>query len=476
VTLDVPAGTPPGDYSGVIRVAPAGRPDTEIPLRVRVWGFALPDTPSLRAWSRFNPQLGPLNLTDLGNYEAFFKDYSRYKQGLDGAAGEISIFKHADGGYRFDFSELDRYFEIAFRYGSRSFNMAQGWHDELRGWLSGQGKLPRITLPDGRTEELRLFPPGDPRIGNNWLHISKRWAEAPFEEPMRPIYSALLKAIAAHWKEKGWYPFAHFEALDEPAVDDFYLNQYRKRKALVPDLPLMSFGIGASVYNIGLNTVWAPALRDLPASIGFMRERKARGETLFTYICGGIVWNQNRNSPDVYVWEAPVDRRVLGWMCWKWRLDGCFMFVSNLGWNGYRSLQPNDCGTWNPWPYESDRSANVSPEVNQFIYLHESSPGQWNWLPSVRLENWRDGVEDYEYLRLVERLREQLSRFTGKIDESKRKQLLDQSQAMLNLEALIPGDDIFAWEQDWRAFEARRQALGEWIAETAGIVDARAGE
>ena len=280
---------------------------------------------------------------------------------------------------------------------------------------------------------------------------------------MRPVYEQLLKAITAHWKEKGWYQYAHFEALDEPENNDFYVATYRKRKATVPDLPLMSFSVGPGfAYNLGINSTWAPLLRDLPGELKAMRERKAKGETLFTYICGAVVWNQNRNSPDVYAWEQPLDRRVLGWMSWKWGLDGCFMFVSNLGWNGAPPKR-NACGDWNPWPYDSSPATNESPEVSQFIYLQEKSPGQWVWLPSARLDNWRDGVEDYEYLRLVDTTRERLARFAGPVPEVERKRLLDRAQELLNLEALIPGDSIFAWEHDPNAFEARRQALGEWL-------------
>ncbi len=244
VSVDVPAGTPPGDYTGILRVAPEEKPATEVPISVKVWNFTLPEVPTLRVWSWFCPHFGRLNLMDLKNYEDFFKDFSRYKVGLD------------------------------------------------------------------------------------------------------PVLSAYL---------------------DKP------IKQIKVFK----------------------------------------------------------------NS------------------------DGRFTNDATLR---------NDCGSWNPWPYDTVMVSTESPEVGKFIYQHEKSPGQWTWIPSVRLDNWRDGSEDYEYLHMVDTMRERLACFTGAISEVDRRRLLDQAQALLNLEELIPGDDVFAWNHDYKPYQTRRHALGEWLDAVSNIL------
>ena len=470
VSVDVPAGTPPGDYAGVLRVAPAGKPATEVPIRVKVWNFTLPEVPTLRVWSWFCPHFGRLNLMDLKNYEDFFKEFSRYKVGLDPNLSaylgkpikQIKVFKNSDGSYKFDFSGMDPYYEIAFRHGARCFSMALGCNNGLREWLALN---PRVTLPDGKFTGPRLFPEGAVNTNNR---------QAPFEEPMRPLYEQMLKDITVHWKEKGWFQYAHFEARDEPGgSDDLYVKMYRNLKAMVPDLPLMSFGVGPAcfVHNIGINSAWAPLLRSLPNEIEAMRQRKTRNETLFTYICSGIACSQNRNSPDVFVWEPPVERQILGWMSWKWGLDGFFVFMSNGKWRSTNDAKLlNTCGDWNPWPYDTIMGSTESPEIGKFIYQLERSPGQWTWIPSVRLDNWRDGIEDYEYLHMVDTMRERLARFTGVVSEVDRRRLLDQAQALLNLEELIPGEDVFAWNHNYKPYQTRRHALGEWLDAVSNIL------
>ncbi len=465
VTVDVPSGVAPGNYAGSIIVEPEGKTAATIPLKTRVWDFALPEVPTLRAWTWFF-FFGPIDLKNLNNLEAFYKEFSRYRIGFDPGSifnkGDmVKIFKNKDGSYLFDFSKLNRYHEIAYRYGTRSFNLAMNCHDALRCLFLGEYKPVKVTLPDGSIETLNLK---DPKMSK--LELQK----APFMEPMRSLYEPMLKAAVKNWKDKGWYKYAHFEAIDEPAsaIDDVYIEVYRKRKEIVPDLPLMSFGVGSGSNKAGINTVWAPNLNGLTNCLKFMHERKTKGDTLFSYICCGITWNQNRNSPDVYAWEPPVDRRVIGWMSWKWGLDGFFFFTANFGWK-WRFNKIAKHENWNPWPYKNSNTRQ-SPEIANFLYYEQKAPGKYVCIPSLRLDNWRDGIEDYEYLHLVDTMRKRLAEYTGKINEAKRKELLDQAKSLLDLESLVPGEDIFSWDRNPEAYEKRRLAMGKWLDTVSKIL------
>src|SRR5271157_3172561 len=49
VDVFVPGDTPAGEYSGTVKVTAQGQPAVTLPVRLTVWNFRLPDTPSMRS-------------------------------------------------------------------------------------------------------------------------------------------------------------------------------------------------------------------------------------------------------------------------------------------------------------------------------------------------------------------------------------------------------------------------------------------
>ena len=91
--------------------------------------------------------------------------------------------------------------------------------------------------------------------------------------------------------------------------------------------------------------------------------------------------------PSLALGAAPAEPRLVAWTCWGYRFDGYL------------------AGTLNTWPqaWQNRAADDTSPWLvagtgaDTLFY-----PGPDGPLPSVRLERLRDGMEDYDYLRLGE--------------------------------------------------------------------------
>jgi len=105
--------------------------------------------------------------------------------------------------------------------------------------------------------------------------------------------------------------------------------------------------------------------------------------------------------PNFFLEYPAIDGRILGWICYYTGVSG-FEYWSPNHWNGNNS-SPGLRGGW---------KANTFLNYNGDGYL--TYPGIDNHpLSSVRLENLRDGFEDYEYLKLLEKLGGDIKSMSG---------------------------------------------------------------
>lgn len=96
--------------------------------------------------------------------------------------------------------------------------------------------------------------------------------------------------------------------------------------------------------------------------------------------------------PNVFLEYPAIDGRILGWICYHTGVTG-FEYWSPNHWDG-NNTSPGLRGGW---------KANTFRNYNGDGYLTYPNPGGTP-LSSVRLENLRDGFEDYEYLFLLKEL------------------------------------------------------------------------
>jgi hypothetical protein len=211
-------------------------------------------------------------------------------------------------------------------------------------------------------------------------------------------------AYAKFLSSKGWLDKGLIELWDEPTDLEwpFIKERAERLKQINPDLRLQIFAEGGpydfwdkSTDKYGLNkliNIWAPV------NIIESPETQANGGEIWTYFCTLA----RESAPNFYIDCPAINQRSIAWYCWMYGVDGFEHWSSNYYWRNVKKGKPMD-QKWPNVPWDSRTYYYFNGE-GQLVY-----PGP-DGIPysSVRLENFRDGMDDYEYLF---RLRELLSKY-----------------------------------------------------------------
>jgi hypothetical protein len=148
-----------------------------------------------------------------------------------------------------------------------------------------------------------------------------------------------------------------------------------------------------------------------------------------------------------------IDFRVIPWIGWKYDLDHYFYWSTTY----WTDLQ-HDAKRWNI--FTNPRTATVQRNGSgTFFYpgednvYYEEDRGLPGPIASIRMKNWRRGMQDYEYLWLAQEL--------GLGSEVER--LVDQIVPAALWDA--SRDDPISWPSRGYGFETIRQELAELISE-----------
>jgi hypothetical protein len=148
-----------------------------------------------------------------------------------------------------------------------------------------------------------------------------------------------------------------------------------------------------------------------------------------------------------------TDFRVLPWIGWKYDLDHYFYWMTNY-WSDWMS----DGKKWNVFtnPRTTGFQRNGAGTFfypGQDMVYQEEDRGLEGPIASIRMKNWRRGMQDYEYLWLAQQLGLD-HEVTNIVDRIVPAALWDTS----------PGNDI-AWPRSGFDFEITRKAIADLIAD-----------
>ncbi len=378
VTVSVPEDAAPGDYQGTVRLVQEGTTLKTVPFTVHVWDFALPDEAhvkaiyDLRAGGRWW-QVPGKSREELRKQACRFMAEHRVCPNRVWPDPQIS---YQDGKVTADFTDFDKAAEYYF----------------------GELKLTHSYTP-------RYF------YCFGWGHPPRKaWGEAPYEgeypyegvdrSKLRPeykrAYQACLKVYWEHLKEKGWDDKFVLYISDEPYDRHDYIKDQMKALCdmiheVDPDIPIYS-------------STW----RHIPEWDGYLD-----------------VWGLGHYG------RVPVEEldklRGAGDTIW-WTTDG--QMCTDTPYCAVERLLPHYCFKYDAEAYEFwgiDWLTYNPWEFGWHSYIHQSGePGKFRWVrypngdgflaypggpvgregpvSSVRLEQAREGVEDYEYLYLLRHL------------------------------------------------------------------------
>jgi len=188
VTLQIPAGTAPGEYTGELKLSGPQFKEYKVPVKLTVWPLALAD---------IDFPMGIFMMSPVSQFLAFdpngAESAKAWKELLEDAKAHgitsvdpsisLPLQRFANGKAEIDFSSADRFMELA---------RAAGFTQELLGYALNRGF--RMTVPVDMDAEAKKF--GAPSYGE--------------------LAKAYFDAIREHAKAKNWLPICY-------CTDDEYI-------------------------------------------------------------------------------------------------------------------------------------------------------------------------------------------------------------------------------------------------------------
>ncbi len=368
ITVHVPREASPGSYRGAVKVL-CEEGEGEIPIYLEVLPFELPEERHLLVTNWFNVgNIAKAHGVELWSDE-FFEMLAKYAKIMAEHRQNVVLIPwslvrvYKDGEkLSFDFSLFDRFVEVFFDAGVRDRIEISHVAHPKSGWGT-EVVLSSVTAVDVKTNEKVKLPP---------------------EEGLGP----LLSALQDHLDEKGWLERSMIHISDEPSLSN--IESWRKASQFVHTYAPKLRRIDAieSTEFEGYLEVWVPKLNYFSTWGELYEEAAKRGAEVWFYTC----CHPFGFYPNRFLDYPLVATRSLHWINYAHKLCGYLHWGLNF---------------WRDDPF-GEPAPNLPPGDTHIIY-----PGREGPLSSIRFDVMRDGIEDFEYLMLLERKLEEVKEKLG---------------------------------------------------------------
>ena len=340
----------PGLYRGKMELTVEGAPVFSFDLGVRVFSFTLPERSPLPLAITFDPGDNPLTET--------IAEQRRWRQSTDYPVNAWKQHK-------------------------------QRWADFLADYYITYDNLYHHRIPDYEIL-MRLRDQG--RL--DWFNLgyfAQAGTNAAEVEAWKAANLPRFREAYTKAKDLGLLPHAYIYGCDENKPELFSQVESAARilKAEFPGVLIMTT---ASDQSYGMESAIKSVDAFCPLTPSFDPEKAARaraaGKQVWWYICCA----PHHPSANMFIECSAIEGRLLmGAMSAKYRPDG-FLYYQISIWNSQKPITSGPFTDWDPrsWTtYHGDGSWTcVGPD---------GIP-----LPTIRLENFRDGLEDFAYVCLLE--------------------------------------------------------------------------
>lgn len=373
ITLDIPAGTEPGLYTGTVSVK-SGRYNTTLNLNVTVqppvlpkpsdWKFRLDlwQNPwvvawyyHLKPWSEEHKALLKKHLklyADAGGkYITTYAVHSPWADNsywIEGAM--IEWIKQANGTWKFDYTIFDDYVALA---------MEAGIDDAITVYTPVPWEN-RFRYLDEKTGEYKY----------------ERWP--PGSEAFKTFSNTFLTDLKAHLEKKGWFGKTYLGINENPMEQTL--------------AAINAIKAHSKEWRITYAGDWHEELTDLLDDYSYLygkeptvaqaKARAGKGFTSTYYVCC------NPAKPNNFVFSPPIEGRWISWYSAAYGYDGFLRWA------------------YDAWPENPTRDARHGSWAAGDCYL--IYPGGNS---CIRYEKLREGIADFEKINI---LRERASRTSDK--------------------------------------------------------------
>ncbi len=390
------ARTPAGDYQGTVTVKADGQAPIELRLNVRVWDFELPRRGHLPNAFTYNE---PVTRT--------------------------------------------------FYRGTWNEELARKYHDLILDHRLNIDHLYRGDAPDigvvkyGVSRGMNAF-----NVGGEFRH----------DQPKNP---ERLARYVERLKQEGLFDYAYVYGFDEVQAEKFaemketFAFVHRRYPGLETMTTAQDRSFGARTGLREVVDIWVPLTDAYDRAEA--RQLRAERKKMWWYVC--IV--PSHPSANWFIEYPAIESRLLtGAMSYKYEVDGFLYYLINEWQPNRRPIAQGPYTEWNPASYSERKDPNDREKITAYANGDGSliCPGPNGPLSTVRLENIRDGFEDYEYLYRLKEL-------TGKIvtlpETPQRKAWLERAGQLL----AVP-DNVVRTTTDYTHEPTRLAAFRATVAQT----------
>ncbi len=403
--IDVAAkdNTAPGDYAATVTVQADGITPITLPLTVRVWDFTLPSKPTLQT--------------------AF---------------------------------STDNFWQASWVYGS-------SWNNTIENKFHQMQQDHRLSVCGIYTQAR------SPSWFTPWLARNSAFclSKLPLQSP------SAMAALHSYFTGLGRLDETYAYGYDEIGPDQFQAmyNTFTSIHNTYPGVRTMTtaydatFGTAQNSYFLrDAVDIWVPGTTSYSKTAA--ESLRAEGKDAWWYIAEG----PRHPYANWYIQYPAIEARLLmGAMTYKSAAGG-FLYYAMTNW-GYHTGLPKNV------PITSGPYTNWSPLVawtdkyNGWLdgdgQLYVAGPPEVGPLPTIRLANIRDGLEDYEYLHILKGLVAQLSRCPS--SEPVHQSFLQSANALL----AVPSDvvaTIATYTRDPAVLYSYRQQLADHIIQGQQLI------
>ncbi|MFO1501323.1 MAG: DUF4091 domain-containing protein [Verrucomicrobiota bacterium] len=442
ITVHVAREAKAGDYSGEL-VMTLDQTSRRIPLQVHIYDFELPRATHLR--SALGLGTDTINryhgLTDRAQQELVYEKYL-----ANFAEHRISPYSF------FAYSPIEVSFEGEGGAKKAQVNFTR-FDEAATKWLD-QARLSSFQLP------LR-------GMGGGTFHSRHVGSLEGFQEgtpEFARLFNDYLGQVADHLRARGWLDKAFTYWFDEPDPKDysFVVDGMQRIRAAAPGLRRLLTEqpenelLGNVEIWCGLTPEWS---REKVAA------RRAAGEEVWWYVCTGP------KSPYVtlFIDHPGLEMRLWPWQSWQYGVQGLLVWETTYWTSPAAFPAPQLQDPWlDPMGYVSGydfKAGHVAYWGNgdgRFIYPprrdygHDPAPCLDGPVNSIRWENLRDGMEDYEYFWV---LQQEVTTLAARHGDAA---LLAQAKALL----VVPDEistDLTHFTTDPRPLAAHRDRMARLI-------------
>jgi hypothetical protein len=376
ITVSVPKDAAPGDYRGKVRFVAAGATVAELPFEVHVWDFALSDEMHVKAiydCRQSGSQWAVPGKTPEQTRREFWKFMAQRRTCPD-RVEPSPVLRYENGRVVADFKAFDE----AADYYFNTLKLPHSYTPRVF-YASGWGFPPAEKFGEQPYEGNFPFPGVDRR------HLRPQYKQA---------YQACLKRFWEHIKEKGWAKKFVLYISDEPFDAQEPVRQQMKTLCdmiheVDPSIPIYSSTWHHQPAWDGCLNVWGFGHYGIVPADKLQKIRRD----------GARLWWTTDGQMCIDTPYCAVER-LLPHYCFKFGAEAYEFW--GVDWLTYNPFERG----WHRYIPQSDQPGNLYyvryPNGDGYLAYPGGPIGHAGSVTSVRLEQAREGCEDYEYLYLLQ--------------------------------------------------------------------------